>query len=176
MTSHKLKIIMKAFILSQFNYCPLVWMFHSRDLNNRINHIHERALRIAYKDHSSSFTELLRKDGAVTTHHKNIQILVTEVYKFVNGLSPKIMGEIFQVQEKSYNLRTDISFKSHNIKTVHYGQNSISYLAPRVWMLVPEDIKNSPSIQAFKSKIRNWVPEDCPCRLCKRYLPNVGFI
>ena len=95
------------------------------------------------------------------------------MYKFINGLSPKIMGEIFQIKENNFNLRTGISFKSCNINTVHYGQNSISYLAPRVWALVPEDIK---SISAFKRKIRNWVPVDCPCRLCKRYLPCIGFI
>ena len=44
MSSDKIEMFMKAFILSQFNYCPLIWMFHSRELNNRINHIHERAL------------------------------------------------------------------------------------------------------------------------------------
>ena len=65
MSPDKLKIIMKAFILSQFNYCPLVWMFHSREINNRLNRIHERALRLAYKDHHSSFQNLLRKDGSV---------------------------------------------------------------------------------------------------------------
>ena len=46
----KLRIIMKAFIESQFGYCPLVWMFHSRTLNNRINALHEKALRLVYKD------------------------------------------------------------------------------------------------------------------------------
>ena len=149
-------------------------MFHSRDLNNRINRIHERALRFAYNDQTSSFIELLRKDGTVTVHHKNIQLLVVEVYKFINGLSPKIMGEIYQIKENNFNLHTSV--KSCNINTVHYGQNSISYLAPRVWALVPQDIKSSPSISAFKRKIRNWVPVDCPCRLCKRYLPCIGFI
>ena len=43
MTTDKLRVIMKAFIESQFGYCPLVWMFHSRTLNNRINNLHERA-------------------------------------------------------------------------------------------------------------------------------------
>lgn len=151
-------------------------MFHSRDLNNRINRIHERALRIAYKDQTSSFTELLRNAGTVTVHHKNIQLLVAEVYKFINGLSPKIMGEIFQIKENNYNLRTGLPFKSYNINTVHYRQNSISYLAPRVWALFPQHIKSSPSFSAFKRKIRNWVPEDCPCRLFERYLPFIGFI
>ena len=57
-------MIMKAFIESQFGYCPLVWMFHSRSFNNKINRIHERALRITYNDKSSSFQNLLEKDNS----------------------------------------------------------------------------------------------------------------
>lgn len=176
MSSQKIKMIMKAFILSQFNYCPLVWMFHSRELNNRINRIHERALRIAYKDKLSSFEELLKNDGSVTIHHKNLHILATEIYKFINGLAPQIMGEVFQLNDINYNLRADVSFRSSNIHTVHYGQQSISFLAPRIWKLVPDNIKKSPSIQSFKSKIKTWIPVGCPCRLCKQYQPNLGFI
>ena len=52
LNTEQLKQIMKAFILSQFNYCPLVWMFCDRALNNKSNSIHERALRITYKDFS----------------------------------------------------------------------------------------------------------------------------
>ena len=52
---------MKAFVESQFGYCPLMWMFHSRGLNNKINRIHEMALRITYEDKSSTFQELLEK-------------------------------------------------------------------------------------------------------------------
>ena len=57
----KLRLLMRAFVTSQFQYCPLVWMFHSRKMNNKINRLHERALRIAYKDHASSFESLLKK-------------------------------------------------------------------------------------------------------------------
>ena len=56
---------MKAFVESQFGYCPLIWMFHSRELNNKINRIHERALRITYKDKSPTFQELLKKDNSL---------------------------------------------------------------------------------------------------------------
>ena len=69
----KKRMIMKAFIESQFGYCPLVWMFHSRSLNNKINRIHERALRITYNDKSSSFQNLLEKDNSGTIHHRNIK-------------------------------------------------------------------------------------------------------
>ena len=83
----KRKVLMKAFITSQFSYCPLIWMFHSRTLNNRINNIHERALRLIYKDSQSSFKELLEKDHSVTVHHKNLQALVTEIFKVKNDLA-----------------------------------------------------------------------------------------
>ena len=63
----KMKVIMKTFIINQFNYCPLTWMFHSRTLNNRINRLHERALRVVYNDKNISFRELLDLDGSVTS-------------------------------------------------------------------------------------------------------------
>ena len=75
------EVLMKAFITSQFSYCPLIWMFHSRTLNKRINNIHEKALRLTYKDSQSSFKELLEKDHSVTVHHKKLQALVTEIFK-----------------------------------------------------------------------------------------------
>ena len=68
---------MKAFIELQFGYCSVVWMFHSRNLNNEINRIHERASRITYNDKSPSFQKLLEKDNSVTIHHRNIKTLAT---------------------------------------------------------------------------------------------------
>ena len=65
MDLRKRKCLMKAFVTSQFNYCPLIWMFHSRELNNRITRIHERALRLVYQDNSLSFAELLEKDNYI---------------------------------------------------------------------------------------------------------------
>ena len=58
MSFDKCRMVMKAFIESQFNYCPLIWTFHSRTLNNKINRLHERTLRIVYSDYKSSFCEL----------------------------------------------------------------------------------------------------------------------
>ena len=59
-------ILLNAFFISQFSYCPFVWMFHSRGKNNKINGIHERCLRIIYNDYKSTFYELLEKDGSVS--------------------------------------------------------------------------------------------------------------
>ena len=72
---------MKAFVISQFNYSPSIWMLHSRVLNNRINRVHERALRLVYRNKNLSFSELLELDNAVTIHHRNLQVLVTDKIK-----------------------------------------------------------------------------------------------
>ena len=86
MNKGKLQILMKSFIEAQFNYCPLIWMFHSRSLNNKINKLHERALRIVYKDYNSSFENLLITDNTVTIHDRNLQKLATQMYKIKNNL------------------------------------------------------------------------------------------
>ena len=78
MDANKLKILMRAFVISQSEYCPLVWMFHSRHLNSKINRIHERPLRIAYKDYDSSFYTLLERDDSVNIHVKHLRNLMIE--------------------------------------------------------------------------------------------------
>ena len=87
---------MKAFAESQFGYCPLIWMFHSRELNNKMSRIHEKALRITYKDKSSTFQELLEKDNSVSIHHRNVQKLAIEIYKVLHGFSPPILNDILR--------------------------------------------------------------------------------
>ena len=72
MNIQKRRIIMKSFLTSQFGYCPLIWMFHSRRLNNKINSIHERALWITYQDYMSTFQELLNKGKSVSMHHRTL--------------------------------------------------------------------------------------------------------
>ena len=71
-------------------------MFYRRKLSERINHIHERALRIVYKNFKSSFQELLFEDNSLNIHHRNVQKLVTEIVKVKNGLSPELMNDVLE--------------------------------------------------------------------------------
>ena len=63
---------------------------HSRANNGKINRLHERCLRIMYSDKPLSFETLLEKDGSVSVHNRNPQIIATEMYKIKNELSPLI--------------------------------------------------------------------------------------
>ena len=99
MTLPQKRRIMKAFITSQFGYCPLVWMFCSRNMNNRINRIHERSLRIVYNDFISTFSDLLQKDNSVSIHYRNIQLLCIEIFKVRHQLSPDIMNNVLKFKD-----------------------------------------------------------------------------
>ena len=117
----KRKCLLKAFLTSQFNYCPLMWMFHSRELNNRINRIHERPLRFGYQDNSLPSAELLANDNSVTIHQRNLQVLATEIFKLKYGLAPEKIKEVFEIQNPAYNFRSEgIHFERENLKTTHY--------------------------------------------------------
>ena len=93
-------------------------MLHSATLNNRINNIHEKALRLIYKDNQSSFKELLEKVYSVTAHHESLQVLVTEIFKVKNDLAPDIMNDALELKESSYNLRSESNYLTRrSVKT-----------------------------------------------------------
>ena len=145
------KILMKTFILSHFGYCPLVWMMHSRTLNNRINRIHERALRVVYKDDVSSFSDLLKKDNAFTIHERNIQSLAIELFKVVNQISPEIMKHVFPLKE-TVRYPNENPFVSLRIRTLSWGDRNLAYFGPRIWQIIPEEIRNESNLSIFKKK------------------------
>ena len=81
-------------------------MLHSRTMNNKINRLRERSLRIVYSDQKSTIEKLLERDKTFFIHHKNIQSLAIEIYKFVNGLSPEIMDSVFLFKENNRYIST----------------------------------------------------------------------
>ena len=171
LSKDKLKLIMKTFIESQFNYCPIVWMCHSRDLNRKINKLHERALRLVYQEKNMTFEQLLEKDGTVTIHHRNLQKLAVEMYKVKNNLGPKAMQELFKPSIRGRN-----EWILPEVRTVNRGLETIRYRGPKTWELVPTDIKDSKSLSLFKKKIKNWKPVGCTCRLCKTFIKDLGYL
>ena len=127
--------------MSQFGYCPLVWMNHSRALNNRINGLHKRALSLVYNDFSSSFSKILEKDKSVTIHHRNLQTLAYEIFKVKKNMAPEILTEIFPQKESNYSLRNSTALQGSSIKTVRYGSETIFSSGPKLWNILPTELK-----------------------------------
>ena len=131
------RLTMNAFFFVPVWILSTCLVFHNRKYNNKINWLHERMLRIVYKDHKSSFAELLPEDKSFTAHHKSVQKLAIEVYKVKNELCLKII--------------LDLS-------------------------IIPDEMRESSSLKTFCQKFKLWKPNSCPCRICKKYIVNVGFV
>ena len=99
MNLSKRKVLIKTFVISQFNYCPLVGMVRSRKLNHRLNSIHERVLRVTYQDYKFTFLRLLQKNNSLTIHQRNLQVLITEMFKAKNNPSPEFVKEVYAPKE-----------------------------------------------------------------------------
>ena len=167
--------IFKSFFESQFKYCPLIWMFCSRKANNKINKLHKRALRIIYQDDISNFEQLLEKDNSFSIHHQNIQTLAIEMYKIYYGLSENSFY-IFENSRSSYNWRSQHDLDVPSVNTESYGKNSLKYFSPIIWNSVPARLRNIETLTEFKKEIHKWKRGKCPCRLCKNYIGNAGFL
>ena len=139
---------------SQFGYCSLVWMMHCQSVNSTTNRVHERALSIVYNDKFSSFENPLEKDKAVKSPVRNLQVLVAEIIKLKNSIAPKIISGIFKLSSPTYNLRNKRDFVSNHMKTLYFGTDSLSNLGPKLWDLLPQDLKTLTSLTLFKSQVK----------------------
>ena len=169
------KILMKSFIISQFNYCPIVWMYCQRKSNNLINRIHERALRIPYNDYISDFDTLLSNDDSVTVHQRNIQYLTLEIHKTINNLNPEFMKDIFCLKQQHYSARSQTRVHPKP-KTVIYGVEPFGYKANQIWKSLPKDMQETKEMATFKKYSSQLNDDICNCNLCKLYIPNLGYI
>ena len=123
LTQDQKRRLLDSIIKSQFSYCPLIWMFCSRTLNNLINQIHERALRLIHNDHVSSFQDILEMTKEKAVHSNNLESIAKEIYKFLSDLSPSIMHDAFMITNNKYNLRNFQYLYSTNKRTAKYGSD-----------------------------------------------------
>ena len=98
------------------------------------------------------------------------------MFKVKLGIAPVIMNDVFRIRKNDYNTRKAYKFQSHCVKTVHYGTETVCFLGPKLWSILPNEYKNIININEFKNKIKIWVPQNCPYRLSKTHIHHVGFI
>ena len=103
------------------------------------------------------------------------------MFKVYKGVAPSFMSDVFGMKQNVNtenilaNTRSDKTFCcSLNPKTVNNGVGTLRFLAPKMWDMIPSDMKNSSSLPPFKDNIKKWIPHNCPCRLCKLFVPQRG--
>ena len=119
---------------------------------------------------------MLVKDKTFPIDHQNIQSLAIEMYKTVNNLPGGNLRKFFVRNNHNCNLRSKSELTVPSINTVFKGQNSISYFRSIIWNSIPVELREINPFQVFKSEMKPWRPTNWPCRLCKKYIENLGFV
>ena len=137
---------------------------------------HPTPLFLCFMIYDFDFGFLLEQSKSVPVHVRNLQLLMTEIYKTKCGLNPPFMKEIFMQRNIGYSLRHGDDAQLPKVRTTSFGVESIAYLGNKLWQNLPQEIKQSNSLPIFKKQIRCWNGGKCNCRLCIVYIPKVGFL
>ena len=99
------------------------------------------------------------------------------MFKVSKNLAPPQMHDIFRLKDQpQYNLRCNSLFSRPLVKSVYKGTESLSFLGPKIWDILPDAYKDLHDLNSFKVALKKWRPVNCPCRICKVYIANVGFV
>ena len=159
-------ILYNSFLMSMFNYCPVVWMFCGKTANERINNIQKRALQALYNDFESSFQVLLNRGNHFTIHEMNKRRLLVEVYKCINKETPPFLYNIFKPKKVFHNLRIKDTLSLPEASTKTWGLHSFAYRGSRAWNSLPDNVKHLPSLKEYKNHMKNMDKLQCTCKLC----------
>ena len=165
----KSKVLVNSFIFSNFNYCPLVWIFSSTKSLNKIENLQKRDLRFLYDDYESSYNELLEKSGRPDMNLSRQRTLCIEIYKTLNDLNPSFMKNIFKERETNRLVREKYKLNLTVPKSNQFtfGTMSLKSYGPKIWNSLPYHIKSSESLTSFKNIIKKWNGINCECQVCK---------
>ena len=119
---------------------------------------------------------MLQNNNDTCHHHRNIQILMTEIYKIKNNLNPSVVDFMFERRNSTYNLRNFQEFATKRKRTVKMGLETLNYRSRQLWSILPENLRHINSLIQFKESVKKSGCIDCPSRSCKLYSPSVGFL
>ncbi len=157
--------IYHTFILSNFNYCPIVWHFCGKVNTKKIEKIQERALRFMFNDKKSSYSSLLEKCGYNTLLIRCIKTIATEVFNSFNNLNPTFINTAFAANTISYGLiNYNVLFQPKRQK-VTYDKTTFKYCGSHKWNLLSNEIKTSIDFDTFKSLLKSREGPKCPCTM-----------
>ncbi len=164
--------IFQSFILSNFNYCPIIWHSCTVKSANRLERLQGRALRFVYRDYTSSYEDLLRRADLGTLHSRRLKAIALEVYKIINGIGAGYNRDLFIKNVNNLQLRSKGNLVVPKVKSVKNGLRSLKYLGVYIWNQLPIDMKKNLNFNDFKTLLAKWTPDKCRCAYCD----SVNFI
>ncbi|KAK6176060.1 hypothetical protein SNE40_014416 [Patella caerulea] len=158
------KLIYHSFIMSTFNFCPLVWHNCNSD---KLEKLHFRALKFSFQDFNSSYDELISKTGVSTLEIRRMRLLAIKVFKIIAGNRPAYMSQLISVKKSHYSCRYSNLVQVPNVNSEKHGKNSFKFQAAKIWNSLPEHIRTTTKFGLFKKILFTWNGIECKCSMCK---------
>ena len=162
--------IYKSFIMSNFNYCPLIWMFTSKTSLSKLENIQKRALRFVLDDYQSDYNDLLQNANVPGIKIMLLRYLAIEVFKCINEINPAYLNEMFIRKECPYALRDSSILMRPKVNLTQYGLKSFRSYGTKIWNHLPVSYKARISLSEFKTLIKSWDGPKCKCSVCALYI------
>ena len=168
LSAHSKLLVYKTFILSNFNYCPLVWNLCSEGNIQKMEKIQLRALRYIYKDFSNDYAYLLVKSGLSSLRVRNLRHTALQCFKILYGMTPFYLQNLlcFKQHNNSYSFRYCNTLSLPHFNTITYGKNSFAYKASSLWNSLPNEFRMETNFSAFKNLVYNFMSDTCNCTSC----------
>ena len=160
-------ILIESFIMANFNYCPLVWLFCNSQSNIKQERIQKRALRFLYNDYESDYDHLLKTANKPSLQIRKLRLLALEIFKTLNDLNPTYMKDIFTLNTRRDHTENKLLVKAQ--RTKQYGTDTLRSLGPKIWNSLPNNFRNSESLNSFKILIKTWSGASCACKNCTEF-------
>ena len=154
-------------ILSNFNYCPFIWLFCNKGANKKLTALINVHFGSSMKTTNLHLKTLLARSGSNSIHIKNLQKLMTEIHKSMNHLNPSIVWKLHEKKPITYNLTIQNLSKLPTIKTLGFGLDSLSFRGSFLWNTLNDSIKQVPTLSRFKKRIKDWTADRCTCKICR---------
>jgi len=145
--------ILHSFILSNFSYCSLI--YHESGFRNRrkLEKIQERALRVIFKDFTSSYSCLLDAANIRTLYASRCKKVLEHVFKAIHNLSPLFPPNSYEIKSVPYDMRQVNILRQPNFNTVRYGKNSMKYQACKLWNVMPNNLTEIDDFKDFQKAL-----------------------
>ena len=158
--------IFHAFILSNFNFCPLACHFCNKSNTSKLEKIQARALRFIYEDYESTYDELLEKAKVPSLKVRKMRTMAIECFKILNKFSPSCLHDLVVFKDCKYNFRYSNIVDISRVRTSTYGKNSFKYAAAVLWNDLPDDFRKISNFNQFKNILKSWNGNVCKCSVC----------
>ena len=156
LTLEQVEVLAEAYLLSNFRYCVLVWMFCGKCSNNLIMKTHYRCLRAIHNTQTKRYRDLLRINGNIDTHWQNIQILMTDIFKCLNKISPPFAWDYYIQRSNHYKLR-----REHLLNLISAGRRPMDSTR-----LLSKVKSYGTTFQITLRKQSLWQSSKCTCCTC----------